>query len=598
MTVNANGVKQTSRYENAALPGRLLFVMEHAADEPAPRITEHFIWAGNTPAEQDQNLCGQCLRHYDTAGVTQLHSLSLTGGTLSQSRQLLADGQQADWVAGDESAWKKLLGNETYRTQSTTDATGALLTQTDAGSHQQRLAYDVAGQLKGSWLTINQQPEQIIVKSLSYSAAGQKLREEHGNGIITEYQYEPETQRLTRIITRRPANAKSGASVLQDLRYTYDPVGNVLTLRNDAEATRFWRNQKVVPENTYTYDSLYQLIHTTGYEMANRGQQSSQHPTPITPLPADNSAYTNYTRHYSYDRGGNLTHIRHHAPASNNSYTTEMLVSQRSNRAVVKQNGLTAGDVDALFDACGHQQQLQPGQKLSWNLRGELSQVTPVSRNSGDNKEWYRYGSDGMRVLKVSENHTGQIRQQQRVLYLPGLELRTTLAGSKKTESLQVITVGEAGRAQVRVLHWVSGKPDGIDNSQLRYSYDNLIGSSALELDAAGNIISLEEYYPYGGTAVWTARNQVEASYKTIRYSGKERDASGLYYYGFRYYQPWAGRWLSADPAGTVDGLNLYRMVRNNPVIFFDKGGLESESILKKIRRLLPKKILNPNGMH
>ncbi|WP_235895395.1 RHS repeat-associated core domain-containing protein, partial [Yersinia rochesterensis] len=43
--------------------------------------------------------------------------------------------------------------------------------------------------------------------------------------------------------------------------------------------------------------------------------------------------------------------------------------------------------------------------------------------------------------------------------------------------------------------------------------------------------------------------------------------------YGFRYYLPWLGRWLSSDPAGTVDGLNLYRMVRNNPISYHDKNG-------------------------
>ncbi|MHA1067257.1 RHS repeat-associated core domain-containing protein, partial [Enterobacter ludwigii] len=59
------------------------------------------------------------------------------------------------------------------------------------------------------------------------------------------------------------------------------------------------------------------------------------------------------------------------------------------------------------------------------------------------------------------------------------------------------------------------------------------------------------------------------------------RDATGLYYYGYRYYQPWAGRWLSADPAGTVDGLNLFRMCRNNPQTMRDMNGCgpESESL-------------------
>ncbi len=78
------------------------------------------------------------------------------------------------------------------------------------------------------------------------------------------------------------------------------------------------------------------------------------------------------------------------------------------------------------------------------------------------------------------------------------------------------------------------------------------------------------------------SRNTVEAKYKTVRYSGKERDATGLYYYGYRYYQPWLGRWLSADPAGTIDGLNLYRMVRNNPVGLMDGDGLMTDKLLAK----------------
>jgi insecticidal toxin complex protein TccC len=59
-----------------------------------------------------------------------------------------------------------------------------------------------------------------------------------------------------------------------------------------------------------------------------------------------------------------------------------------------------------------------------------------------------------------------------------------------------------------------------------------------------------------------------------VRYSGKERDNTGLYYYGYRYYAPWLCRWLNADPAREVDGLNLFRMVVNNPVTLEDKMGL------------------------
>jgi len=35
----------------------------------------------------------------------------------------------------------------------------------------------------------------------------------------------------------------------------------------------------------------------------------------------------------------------------------------------------------------------------------------------------------------------------------------------------------------------------------IRYQYSNHLGSASLELDNNANIISYEEYYPYGSTA-------------------------------------------------------------------------------------------------
>jgi len=50
--------------------------------------------------------------------------------------------------------------------------------------------------------------------------------------------------------------------------------------------------------------------------------------------------------------------------------------------------------------------------------------------------------------------------------------------------------------------------------------------------------------------------------------------ASGVTYYGFRYYDPGTGRWPSRDPMGEYGGLNLYSMVGNNPVNAWDLLGL------------------------
>lgn len=587
----SQAVTRTWQYEDSELPGRPLSITEQVTGKTA-LITERFIYAGDSAKEKALNLAGACVSHYDTAGLTQTDRVALTGVPLSVTRRLLKDVDNpdvaADWQGTDVSAWNNLLNAETYTTQTTTDATGAVLTTTDAKDNMQRVAYDVAGLLSGSWLTLKGGEEQTIVASLKYSAAGQKLREVHGNGVVITYTYEAETQRLTGIKTDRPGGHAYGAKVLQDLRYEYDPVGNVLKIRNDAEETRFWRNQKVVPENTYAYDSLYQLVSTTGREMANAGQQGSNLPPATVPLTTDSSAYTNYTRAYTYDEAGNLTQVRHSAPATGNNYTTDITISDRSNRGVLSTLTENAADVDALFTAGGQQIQLQPGQSLVWTPRNELLEVTPVVREGDTNdSESYHYDTGSQRVLKVSVQKTGNSTQTQRALYLPGLELRSTTSGDTETEGLQVITVGDAGRAQVRVLHWTSGRPAGITGDQVRYSYDNLTGSSQLELDGDGNVISMEEYYPYGGTAVWTARSQTEADYKTVRYSGKERDATGLYYYGYRYYQPWAGRWLSSDPAGTVDGINLYCMVGNNPVTFFDSNGLSRTARINEYAEFL-----------
>ncbi len=42
-------------------------------------------------------------------------------------------------------------------------------------------------------------------------------------------------------------------------------------------------------------------------------------------------------------------------------------------------------------------------------------------------------------------------------------------------------------------------------------------------------------------------------------------EETGLVYFGKRYYDPSIGRWISSDPAGAIDGPNLYAFVHNNP---------------------------------
>ncbi|RLU10919.1 toxin, partial [Pseudomonas prosekii] len=250
-------------------------------------------------------------------------------------------------------------------------------------------------------------------------------------------------------------------------------------------------------------------------------------------------------------------------------YPRHMFIDPASNRGVRWSEGEPPPDFASLFDPHGNLLALQPGQDLQWNTTDQLAAVTLIKRDSSrDDEEIYRY-SEGARICKRLETHTASTTHFHEVIYLPGLEIRKRDNG----EELHVITL-PSGAGSVRCLHWASGKPGAIDADQLRYSLDDHLGSSLMELDQQARLISHEGYYPFGGTAWLTADSALQASYKTIRYSGKEMDVTGLYYYGMRYYASWLQRWISADPAGDIDGLNLYAMVGNNPVTFLDVMGL------------------------
>ncbi len=205
---------------------------------------------------------------------------------------------------------------------------------------------------------------------------------------------------------------------------------------------------------------------------------------------------------------------------------------------------------------------------MGWNDLDQLDAVTLVSRDDGleDDDESYVYGGDGQRRYKQSKRMVSGATKKLHVACLPGMELHHDEVTG---EVLHVATMD----GRVRALHWQRNPPSGIANDQFRYSLDDHQGSCLLEVDGSGQLISAEEYYPFGGTSLWTARSAAEAKYKTVRHAGKERDVTGLCYYGYRYYAPWLARWVSPDPAGTVDGLNLFCMVGNNPVTWKDADG-------------------------
>ncbi|WP_460317790.1 RHS repeat domain-containing protein [Pseudomonas ogarae] len=540
---------------------RPLAVFEQGEGE-STRCTERYEYANDDTDFAAHNQCGQLIRHDDPAGTQTLDEYALTGGILEQTQRFLHALESPNWPPG-------LAERDTLLEPVAQAATSAIrfnplgdvLEQIDAKGNRQLFDYTVDGQLFASHLQLSgQATPQTLVSALAYSAYGQVEQETAGNGVVSTLTYRPEDGRLTRLEARR------GAQTLQDLHYDYDPVGNVLSIEDGALPIRYFANQRVEPASRYRYDSLYQLIEAFGWEAgsANRGPGFNRFDDP--------GAVANYQQTYHYDAGGNLLELVHVGPQN---HSRKLTAARHSNRCLAEQNDRppTEEEIAAAFDGNGNLLELQPGQTMSWDLRNQLREVRPVEREgANDDRELHLYGGDGMRRRKVRTSHTNARSLVSEVRYLPGLEIRTH-AGTG--EVLQVICV-QAGRSAMQVLHWETAPPAGISNDQYRYNLTDHLGSSSLELDSEAEVISQETYHPYGGTAWFAGRSGVEASYKTVRYSGKERDATGLYYYGFRYYASWLQRWVNPDPAEDVDGLNIYSMLRNNPLFFRDQLGHES----------------------
>ncbi|WP_192562211.1 RHS repeat-associated core domain-containing protein [Pseudomonas gozinkensis] len=534
-TWNANGNHRHITYDNQMRPIAV-------AENGTPDI-ETFTYAGGSAAP-DYNLRGQLTRLTDASGSVEFKSYALTGQPLSETRTF-TDAQ-------------------TYTSQQVFSPLGAMLESTDAGGHQQQWIYDVAGQLILAHLQINGEAWQPILKGMRYNAEGKVIEQQSANDVTSSWVYDKANGRL-----RRQSAHKASGTVLKDDEYEDDPMGNIIGIHDLTYRPTYFRNQRVDGVRKFEYDSLSRLTRATGHDDAPPKDN------PGRPQPTDPNDRCNFVQTYEMDDNGNLTCLTH--VRDGNTYHYEMFVDPHSNRAVRWKKGNPTPDFNVEFDAAGNLLALQRGQPIQWNNRNQVQSVTLVEHAGGPpDAEQYRY-SQGVRVHKRLETHSGAVSHFVDVRYLQNLQIRSKDNG----ERLHLITVA-TGVVQVTCLHWVNKRPVEIENNQLRYSLADHLGSTVMELDGSAQLISEETFSPYGGTATLAARSQIEVDYKFIRHSGQETDISGLSDYGARYYAPWLCRWISADPAGDVDGPNRYAYVSNNPLRYVDvTGGSKQEAQIR-----------------
>jgi RHS repeat-associated protein len=562
----------------------------HVADSGPERLAERTVY-GEARGETTNHRT-RVHQVFDAAGTVTHEAYDFKGNLLESRRDLLRNYKQApDWsqplVADDGSFTSRTTYDALNRTVSAVAPDGSVHRPS---FNEANLLDRVDVHLRGATAATP------FVTNIEYDAKGQRQRIDHGNGMRTIYEYDPLTFRLIHRQSVRSPGAGDTASrifrdpgVVQDLRYTYDPIGNPTRVKDSALSTVFHDNQQVDPTGRYTYDALYRLIEAQGREHIAQTAfdfdpvDGNFRDLPFAGLRAgtgDLQALRTYTERYDYDAVGNFETIRHVAHGGNwtrrYDYQEASLLEpgRRSNRLTrtIVGNGFEHAEAYQ-HDAHGNITAMPHLAAIVWDFEDQLQQADL----GGGGTAHYVYEAGGLRARKVIESRSG-VRRKERI-YVGNFEVYREFADGGamvelERESLHVMD-DKQRIALVETRTIENGDRLSAPAPVPRYELGNHLGSACVELADDGALISYEEYHPYGTTAFQAGRTAAEVSLKRYRYTGMERDdETGLEYHTARYYAPWLGRWISADPIGIKDSVNLYQYVSGNPIKLVDPEGL------------------------
>ncbi len=125
-----------------------------------------------------------------------------------------------------------------------------------------------------------------------------------------------------------------------------------------------------------------------------------------------------------------------------------------------------------------------------------------------------------------------------------------------------------------QVRPWFATKDQALGPYARHPALNNLSSKRAVAAEAHR---AKYDYDPYGRTI---SASGTLAAANRYRFSSKAVHANtGMYYYGYRFYDPYLQRWLNRDPRGERGDRNLYGFIRNNSLNWIDKLGLQTEVI-------------------
>jgi RHS repeat-associated protein len=373
----------------------------------------------------------------------------------------------------------------------------------------------------------------------------------------------------------RLASISKGASVFA---YTYVPNSNLIatvtspihTVTNVYETTRDELASKVnkkldtttVSSYLYTLNNYSQRtgVNTGGTAFTGSPSWAWGYNNKGEIVKADSSE-SSLDRVYAYDGIGNRTSGGDHgSPISYTANALNQYSAIGSLNPVHDDDGnMTSGPLPANVNA---------NSALVWDAENRLIEAQV---NSGATVNFV-YDSQSRRIAETVGSAT--------TVYVydgwnPIAEYSTSYALTK------TYTWGLDSSGSMQDAGGVGGLLAVSDNSGTHYPTFDGNGNVSEYLDSSGNTVAHYEYDPFGKTTVATGSKVNDFAH---RFSTKPLEATtGLYYYGYRFYDPETGRWPSRDPIEEQGGQNLYGFVNNNPINGNDVLGLKQSWFAAKI---------------
>jgi RHS repeat-associated protein len=359
-----------------------------------------------------------------------------------------------------------------------------------------------------------------------------------GKSLYRDFRYETGTRRLASAATRR----ETGAQLISNVSYGYDPAGNVVRMSDTPDPA----TGEAADTQCFHYDTLRRLTEAW------------------TPSSGDCAAAPNaqalggaapYWHAWTFDAAGNRLTETRTAPGgatttSRYGYNAPGGAQPHALRQVstASASGTTTNQYD--YDPAGNltrRTRAGVGQTLEWDAEGHVTKVTENNKTTS-----YLYDAAGDRL--ISRDPSGA------TLYFGDTELHVDTGG------------GVVGTRYYSQDEQLVAMRSGL-NGRLTWLVSDHHGTAELAVDETTQQVQRRRHDPYGNT-----RGTATANVAGDRgFVGGVTDAStGLTHLGARDYDPTVGRFVSVDPEidfTDPQQMNGYAYANNSPVTFSDPDG-------------------------